>query len=243
MAKQVLTNAMVLAGGYDLTGDANAIAVDYGAELKDCTTLGDDTRINKGGLKTVQVQVSGFYDAATQDNKNFADVGVSGNPVGFAVGANAGDVAYFFDAVAGEYEIGESVGEINKFSLGAGAQGDLIRGVIGHNARETAETASGTGTAVDLGAVSSTQRLYAVLHVLESIGSGDQALDVKIESDDNGSFTSAVDQITFTQATTTSTSESLSLAGAIADNYFRVSYTIGGTGSPSFKFVVLIGVQ
>lgn len=243
MGKQVLTNAMVLVGDYDITGDSNAVAVDYGAELKDCTTFNDDTRINKGGLKTVQVQVSGFYDAATQDSKNFNDVGVAGNEISFAVGQNAGDVAYFFDAVAGEYETGESVGEINKFSLGAGAQGDLIRGVIGHNARLTAETVTGDGSAIQLLSVGVDQKLYAVLHVIESSGTGDQTLDVVIESDSTAGMTSPSTQITFSQVGSSTASESLSQAGAIADNYFRVSYTIAGSGSPSFKFVVFMGVQ
>lgn len=243
MGKQVLTNAMVLVGGRDLTGDTNAIAVDYGAELKDCTTLGDDTRINKGGLKTVQVQASGFYNAVTHDLKNFNDVGVSGNLISFAVGQNAGDVAYFFDAVAGEYETGETVGEINKYSLGAGAQGNLVRGAIGHNARLTAETVTADGAAIELGAVSATQNLYAVLHVIESSGTGDQTLDVIIESDSTGGMTSPATQITFAQAGSTTTSESLSQAGAIADTFYRVGYTIAGSGSPSFRFVVLLGVQ
>jgi len=35
----------------------------------------------------------------------------------------------------------------------------------------------------------------------------------------------------------------LEVAGAITDDYFRVNFTIAGTGSPSFKFVVLFGVQ
>ena len=243
MANHVLTDQRIFVDDYEITGDSNAVAIEYGAELKDCTVFGDDTRTNKGGLKTVQVQVSGFYDAATQDAEIFGNVGLSDKPISIcAEGGAVGDAAYFFNAVGGEYSLGESVGELNKFEMGAGAMGSLVRGVMAYNAADTAETSTGVGSAHQLGAVSSSQRLVAVLHVLESSGSGDQTFDVIVESDDNAGFTSGITQITFTQATTAGTSQLIELDGANADDYYRASFTIAGTGSPSFKFVLLFGV-
>ena len=64
-----------------------------------------------------------------------------------------------------------------------------------------------------------------------------------VESDDNSGFTSATTRLTATQVTTSTTSESLEVAGAITDDYFRVNFTIAGSGSPSFKFVLLFGVM
>ena len=198
MAAHIMTDQRVFVDDYEITGDTNAVAIDYGAELKDCTVLGNDTRINKGGLKTVQVQVSGFYDADTQDAEIFGNVGLADKPISIAAeGGAVGDVAYFFNAVGGEYSIGESVGELNKFEMGAGAVGSLVRGVIAHNAADTAETSTDVGTAIQLGAVGATQRLVAVLHVLESSGTGDQTLDMVVESDDNAGFTSGLDRLTF----------------------------------------------
>ena len=244
MAKFVLYDQLVLVDDYDITGDTNAVALEYGAELKDCSVLQNDTRVNIGGLKTVQCSVSGFYDADTQDAELFANVGVSDKPISIINdGDNEGDIAYWFNAVGAEYTVGTSVGEIMPFSMVAGAQGSLIRGVMAHNARTSAETSSSNSTGVQVGAVGATQKLYAVLHVLESSGSGDQTLDVVIESDDNSGFTSATTRLTATQVTTSTTSELLEVAGAITDDYFRVNFTIAGTGSPSFKFVVLFGVQ
>lgn len=244
MPNHVLTNQRVFVDDYEITGDSNAVAIEYGVELKDCTVLGNDTRINKGGLKTVQVQVSGFYDAATQDSEVFANIGVAGKPISICTeGGSVGDVGYFFDAVVGEYSMGESVGELNKFDMGAGAVGSLVRGVIAHNAADTAETATGVGSAIQLGAVSGSQKLYAVIHVIESNGSGDQTLDVIVGSDDNVGFTSGLTALTFTQVTTTGNSEVLELDGPVLDDYYRVNFTIAGTGSPSFKFIVLFGVM
>lgn len=244
MAKFVLYDQLVFVDDYDITGDTNAVALEYGAELKDCTVLQNDTRINLGGLKTVQCSVAGYYDAATEDAELFSNIGVSGKPVSIVNdGDNEGDIAYWFNAVGGEYTIGTSTGEIMPFSFVAGAQDSLIRGVMGHNARSTAETSSSTSTGVQLGAVGASQKLYAVLHVLDSSGSGDQTLDVIVESDDNSGFTSATTRLTATQVTTSTTSELLEVAGAITDDYFRVNFTIAGSGSPSFKFVLLFGVM
>lgn len=240
MGKTVLTDQIILVDDYDITGDANAIAVDYDAELKDSTTFQHDTRVNMGGLKTVEVSVSGLYSADTQDAELFSNMGVAGKPISFT--DEASGVSYFFNAIGGTYEIGTEVGEIMPFSLNAGATGNLVRGQVAHNARETAETSTDAGTGAQLGAVASGQKLYALLHVVESDGSGDQTLDLIIESDDNAGFTSGVTRLTFTQVTTGTTSELLELDGALTDDYYRASWTIAGTGSPSFKFVVLFGV-
>jgi len=243
MAKFVLYDQIVLVDDYDITGDTNAVALDYGCEVKNCTTFGDDTRVNTGGLKAVQCSIAGYYDADTEDAELFTNVGVSDKPISIIDdGDDEGDIAYFFNAVGGEYSIGAAIGEVMPFSLVAGAQGNLIKGVMAHNARTTAETSSSNSTGVQLGAVTASQKLYAVIHVLESSGSGDQTLDIVIESDDNSGFTSATTRLTATQVTTSTTSENLEVAGAITDDYFRVNFTIAGTGSPSFKFVVLFGV-
>ncbi len=244
MAKQVLTNQRIFINGYELSRDSNAVAINYGADLLDSTTFLSDTHTNLGGLKTVQVQIGGFYDAATADSEIFTDIGVSDSPLSIcAEGGTVGNVAYFFKALAGEYSNGGSVGDINKFDLGAGAMGALIRGVVAHNAADTAVTASGNGAYQQLGAVSSTQKLYAALHVTNSSGSGNQTLNVIIESDDNTGFSTPVTRLTFAQVGTTPAGEFLQLDGPITDVYYRVKFTVAGTGSPAFKFAVLFGVM
>jgi len=248
MAGQILTDQLICMGGYNLTGVSNAVTIEYGAEMKGSTTFGQSTRSNKGGLFTVQLQAAGFYDAEAQDEPVFAAVGVDNTPITVAAsGSSQGDTAYFFAATAGEYSTGETVGELNKYSIGAGAggtNGKLIRGFVEHNALDTAETSSLIATlGQQLGAVSGSQSLYIALHVVESNGSGDQTLDVDIESDDNSGFTSAISQGSFTQFTTSVGSEILVIPGAILDDYFRAAITIGGTGSPSFKFLISFGVM
>ena len=242
MTKHVLTDQKLIVGAYDITGSTNAIALEYSAEEKDCTVYGNDTRAMLGGLKKVQVQAGGFYDAVPLDSPLFNAVGVADSIISmFTEGTADGDVAYFFKAMAGKYDLSASVGDLFKYSLGAGAsQGPLVRGVL---LNDSTETASGDGSAIQVGAASSSQKVYAAVHVLESSGSGDQTLDVTIGSDDNAGFTSETNRFTFTQTTTAVTSQLLILDGPITDDYYRVNFAIAGSGSPSFKIAVLLGVK
>jgi hypothetical protein len=103
----------------------------------------------------------------------------------------------------------------------------------------TARTATGTGTSVQLGAVSSTQRLYVALHVF-SVSGTTPSLTVAIQSDNATGFPSASTVTTLTAATAIG-SQITRVAGPITDDWFRVSYTISGT-DPSFLFAVTAGI-
>ena len=63
----------------DYASNVESLGLDYGAEMLDETAMGDDTRINKGGLKTWSVSVNAHQDfAAAQVGANlFALVGTT----------------------------------------------------------------------------------------------------------------------------------------------------------------------
>jgi hypothetical protein len=116
-----------------------------------------------------------------------------------------------------------------------------VRGVCAHPPG-TARTATGNGTGVQIvGGVPAGQYLYAAIHVLSVSGTSTPTLTVKIQSDNGSGFPSATDIATFTAATAR-TGEVVRAAGAITDDWFRVSYTISGT-TPSFLFLVTLGVK
>ena len=74
-------------------------------------------------------------------------------------------------------------------------------------------------------------------------GSGNNTLDVKIQSDTSG-YSSPSDRLTFTQLNQGSgaTFETQTATGpAGSDNIWRVVVTIAGAGSRSFKFIVGFG--
>jgi hypothetical protein len=89
--------------------------------------------------------------------------------------------------------------------------------------------------------VSSSQYLYATLHVLSVAGTSSPTITVKVQSDVDNSFGSPTDQITFTAATAIG-GQAQRTIGAITDSWFRVVHTISGT-NPSFLYICSIGVK
>ena len=235
MAKHILQDCKLYLSEFDLSGDMNAMALNYSADMQENTTFGNDTHVSLGGLKSVTMGHEGYFSAGTDevDEVLFNKMAVANSVVtiGPTNGAD-GEIAYLMQSTVSEYSPGASVGDMMAFSVSSEANNDgLIRGTIMHTA---SRTSSGVGVTRQLGAVSADQKVYASLHVISGSGS----LDIVVESDDNGSMTSDTNRLTFTNATG-KTSEFLSLVGAITDDYWRVSYTVTGT----LNFIVAIGIK
>lgn len=237
MATETVYNRQVWLGGYNLTATANAVDLDYGAEMKDNTTMPDTTRSMAAGLKVVTSQVEGYWDADPYDAALFNYIGVSDTPMSIAVSSTEGSRAYFFKGTQGDYKPNGTIGEMFAFSAGAHARGDLVRGYV--LSYDTSIPATANGTALQLGALSSDQTLVAALHVFSATGTN-PTLDVTVVSDTASNFPSALTQLTFTQATGI-TSQYLTLAGANTDTWYRAVFTVGGT-TPDFSAALVIGI-
>jgi hypothetical protein len=243
MAPLVLTDSKLYCASFDLSGDINAMALTYGADMLDATTFGNSTRINKAGLKTVVAQHEGFWNADGTDQVDdvvFSRIGTADIPVTICPTTGAdGEPAYLFQSVHSAYTPGGTVGEMLAFTVNMeGSNGKpLVRGTVMHPA--TARTATGNGTVRQLGAVSATQSVYGSLHVIAASGTT-PTLDVTVRSDDGSGFGSPTTRLTFAQKTAIG-SDWQSAAGAITDDHWRITYTIGGT-NPSFTFVVAVGI-
>lgn len=233
MAKEILSDVLVAFGGQALTDTANEASIDYSAEAQDGTTFSDDSRVNHGGLLVPAFGVSGFFQS-TPDEALFADVGLVGRVVTLGAGRAVGDVAYTMQAMLGAYNpMQGAVGELARFNLNAAATGKLVRGNLMHNASRSGD---GSESAVQLGQIGAAQSLYAALHVVSSSGGN---LDVAIESDSADDFTGLeTERLTFSTASAQG-SEWLTLAGAVTDDWWRVTWTLTGTA----QFIVVLGIQ
>ena len=130
-------------------------------------------------------------------------------------------------------------GELAMGKLSASSStGPVVRGTLMHPTT-TARSTSSTGTARQLGAVSATQSVYAALHVLSVSGTSTPTLTVTVQSDTVG-FATPTSRVVFSGATAVG-AQFGSAAGAITDDYWRVSWTVSGT-NPSFLFGVTIGI-
>ncbi len=238
----ILKDARVWMGGYRVSGSINRTVLDYSAEQQDNTALEHTARSREAGLLMAALQMEGFYsagvgaiDAVLNGYHALADVPVTVCPIEAAA---EGSRCFTFQADVADINRSGAVGDLLKISAGAEQSGGipLARGQLLHNATRSA---SGNGSAWQLGALSATQRLVAALHILTADGTT-PSLTVKVQSDDNSGFTSATDRITFSAKDAIGYDWG-SVSGAITDDYWRASFSISGT-LPSFVFVLAAGI-
>jgi hypothetical protein len=241
MAKFVFNDGKVFSGGYDLSDHVTSVNLEIMAEELDATTINSGGfREVLGGLRDSSLTMDGFYEAGA--NKPDALLGASiGNEliVTTVPDAGVGNTAYFMKSRLFSYQMFGAVGEIAPFSISKSQSDDEV--VQGKIEIDGALTTTGNSTGVQLGAVGSTEKIYVAIHCTAVSGTSTPTVTFKLQSDDNASFTSPTDVITFSDITTIG-ADYQSAAGAITDDYFRLNYTISGT-SPSFSIHATIGIE
>jgi hypothetical protein len=244
MSKLVLLNTRTFAGAVDLTGVSNKATIGAKVDGVDVTNYGSAGWTELlGGLAATDIAIAGFFESGLpgvttfEDPELFAQFGAVGPwtmaPDGMADSA----VTYLTNALECTYQVGDEVGKAAPFEATAAGVTKLVRGVIGHPPG-TARTATGTGTANQVGALTANQSLYCNLHVY-SVSGTTPSITVRIESDNAVGFPSPVTVGTFTAATGLG-GQHMRIAGPITDDWFRAAWTISGT-TPSFLFVVSFG--
>jgi hypothetical protein len=245
VAPYVLLNSKLWVDGIDMSGYKNRIALSSPRALKEHTRFGDSGIRRAGGLRETTLRSQGFWDTATgfggtlyEPDKPYADdVGVVDVPVSVAPETGVeGSIGFLFRSAVARYELGAQVGDMLAFSVDASASDGvgLVRAQVLAN-KDVAAGGPTNGTAFQVGAIAAGQSAYAALHVL-AVGT---SLDVKIQRDTVG-FPSAVDAITFAQATAIG-SQFATLAGPQTDDYWRIVFS--NVGAPNAKFVVLFGIR
>lgn len=241
----IVQNRKLWVDAYDLSGHLQGMSFEASADLQDDTVFGDVARSNVPGLVDFSLQHEGVWlagtgapDAVFDTEKGLADVLATLTPVDGTLGA----IAYFMRTTQGVYTPGGAVGELLRFSVSLSASGGIgaVRGTLMEN---STKSSSGSSAAKrQLGAVSSSQRLFAGLHVLAVTGSS-PTLDVTIRSDADSSGGGETTRITFPQMNAIGSRWATPVAGPITDTWWDVAWTVGGTGGPSFQIVVVVGIQ
>jgi|SRR3990167_876375 len=207
---------------------------------QDDTIMGDTGRSEAAGLEVPALEAAGLmgFDTADPDPVIATARALSEVPVTIGALAGAdGERAYFFHARSAGYQVGGPVGEMARYDASARGRGHpLIPGWILRNAQVSA---TGNGTAYQLGAVGASQKLYGVLHVVER--TGDRTLTAIIQSDISG-FGTPTTRITFAQQSAIGYEYATPVAGAITDDYWRTAWTIGGT-TGTITAIVAMGIR
>lgn len=233
MASLSLTDATTWIGGYDFTTNLNEISLNTSVDDLDATTFGGGGyRARKGGLRTVESSLAGFWESATLDAPDpqiFTNIGTADRVVTMAYDDAETSTAYMFQAGKFSYDMFGEVGALTPFNvsmMGTNPVG-LVRGQV-TKAKANVSATGATGTGVNLGNVSASQYLYATLHVF----SAGTTITVTVQSDDNAGFTTPTTRITFGPITTVGGTWGVRLAGALAETHYRFNVTaITGTFS------------
>jgi hypothetical protein len=246
MAKTVLTNVRTFAVGVDLTGNSNKIELSSEVDAKESTNYGSNGwKEVVGGLAKAEISGEGQWEAGDPgkvDDASWAQLGGVGP---WSISANnsaaVGSLAYFTQALRSEYKLFADVGEVAPWTGTAKSSWPLVRGQFAHPPG-TARTATGTGTALQVGAVAAGKRLYAALHVLSVAGTAAPTITARVESSVDNTFAAPTTRLTFAAATAIGGQALRTDGTAITDAWWRIAWTISGT-TPSFMFAASLGIQ
>jgi hypothetical protein len=240
-----LKDATILVHDQDLSGYSNQVTLAGEAEaLEDTTFRSGGWRSRVGGLKSANLDVSGFWDPAPDENL-FADIqnGTMNRTTTVSPTNDEGDVAYMLRGGSFSYSQFGDVGALAPFSLSMmnTSREGLIRGRYVKRPTDdlgTAENITATGAAgaeIELGAVASGQFLYATFHVFTA----GTTITAVLESDDADTFAAATTQITFGPITTSGGTWATRVAGPITDTWYRLRVSaITGT----FNVACAVGI-
>ena len=243
MAIQYWQDMSILVGSVQMAGHAKNVNCQTTVAPLDTTALSATGWTSLiGGNKTGTVDLEFMQDVAagSVDATLWPYLGTSGVPHSLVTASADGSTAYLMQGIPLSYTPieGEPGGLAMGRISGQASGSPVVRGQLIHPTA-AARTSSSTGTAFQTGAVSATQRVYAALHVLAASGTT-PSLTVTVQSDNASNFPSATARVSFAAKTDVGYEWS-STAGAITDDWWRVSYTISGT-NPSFLFAVTVGI-
>lgn len=245
MPKSVLLNVRCFAVAVDLTGVSNKIELSSEVDAKEATNYGSSGyKEVVGGIAKAEISGEGQWEAGDPSKVDDASWSQLGGVGPWSISANnsaaVGDLAYFTSAMRSEYKLFGEVGEVAPWTGTAKSAWPLVRGQFAHPPG-TARTATGTGTALQVGAVTAGKRLYAALHVL-SVAGTTPSLTARVESSVDNTFASPTTRLTFAAATAVGGQALRTDGTAITDTWWRIAWTISGT-TPSFMFAASLGIQ
>lgn len=240
----LLDNLGIYFGGYALQGDAARCSFKLSSKELDDRRFGDALDAKYPGVRVADLSIGGFWNS-THDGIIHPKVAGTRQqwPLTLAPpyaptaapGAD-GNVAYLMEGYDFAYELGAQHGDLLPYTLKRmpGTTARCVRGQI--LLPSAVVSATTTGTAWQVGALSATQEMYIGLHVFAVTG-GSWVLT--IESDSASNFPSPAVQSTFTAATAI-TYQVKRVAGAVTDTWWRAVLT--KTGGTSCNAAVVAGI-
>jgi hypothetical protein len=243
VARLTAKSASLLVDEFDFSGVSNSMTLNFAETPAEVTSFADTDSTFVQGKAGFTFDVNGLWSTASPayDGEMFTDLTATARRVGiYPGGLTTSNVGYegatLISASPRVSTVGDTIA-CNVTWQGASAP---FRSTL---LRYATDSSSANGTQHTLGTIANTNTIIGVLRLLEIGGSGNNTLDVKIQSDTSG-FSSPTDQLTFTQLNQGSGAsfETKTATGpGGSDNIWRVVVTIAGAGSRTFKIAVGFG--
>ena len=206
----------------DISGIGSGFTPAVGGEVKERSPFNATVVRKSGGMPNYTGSLTGV---GSWDGSEWQDIwndtlGDHNLLMPFNIGtlgaaAAEGDLAWLARGVNGGPQITSKNGELFEWTLEMNPQPLVLSTVLG---RGTKTVTGNTATGHQIGAIAAGQTGYAFLSV-PTATSG--TLDVTIESDSTNSFSGAeTTQATFTQVTTTATSQLILITATITDTWW-----------------------
>lgn len=248
MAKPILLDRRVILGGHRISRDANRVGFGpIGRTRVPAETMEVKSGRYELGRWQGEFTIQGYTDEELEA-RFLAELAKTTAPTTpltmFLEPGNgaAGEMVAQMSGCAFDINFTGEQGQLQGFEISGSAHD---RGMIGEILRSSIGTAGitgiGDGTAVNLGAISATQKMVVIYHLLNfpAAEGTTPTLDHKIQSATDEPFTTPADRAVLTQLTDTPVGLVAEIAGPVTDTWWRHSVTaVGGTGTPKLWVVV-----
>ena len=241
-------NGGALYMGEDLVSNqVKQFGIDAEADAIDVTAMDERTRANIGGLKSFawasEMYIDPLFEIDVFNRLNATtDAARAGVVTYFPLGGIAQDErCYLFRSRTGKMTLHGALGEADMVAIsgeaadlggGSGSQA-LVFGYLSALGNAVAASANGVGRQLGILALA-TQRMAMGGHVTALTGTA--VITFILESDDNAGFSSPTTRATSSALSAIGQFWTAPVAGPIAtDDYWRIRYTITGTGTVTFR--------
>ena len=218
---EVLTNAAIWYGGYDLTGASNEVTFNAARAEKPVSRFGDTVEATYPGATTVGVEAKGFWDS-TLDGPQFTQLTAPSATWPMTVcadGGAAGAIAYGIAGYSFNYSAIEAAwGQSLPYRLRVNPQSGtrLSRGLV--MLSKAPRTVNTAGPKTQLGSLSSSQKLIVNAHFFNVDG----VFRIYVRSDVDSTAGGETDRVTGTDFSDIA-SEILEVSGPVTDSWWQVN--------------------
>ena len=229
MGEQVIKNARVYIGDYEMSGQHNTLDFGLDAEMLDRTVFNSTFRKRLSGLLSASFSHSGFFGTTDTDKEIYTRTGSTADVCTVCPNTGGeGARAFIHKAVWSEYSVGGTVGDLMSFSGAAAGDGAFVRGLV--SVDQTFSNAATTGNStvpLDLGTGKTGDALVASFHVT-SWTSGNTAT-INIYASSSSGFGAETHMLEVAPSTAGSGSHFATTKASTTLQWYRGQWAISGS--------------